>query len=153
MKLFIVNVLFFTVLASCASKKNPIQEQISSEQVRTLKEIQHHSEMIVEAHPELSIDAKDKVKKYMKKALDTHQVLKDEESKIIQLLLSKSLSPEQPKSELRDKKSLKKKLQSVYESKAENIFSLITQIAKMSEGNEINEGFEKDVELFIRDFR
>ena len=154
MKSLMINFLFLIVLTSCASKTNKIQEQISSEQVRTLKEIQHHSEMIVDAHPELSIDVKNKMKRYMKEAFDKHQLLKDEESKIIQLLLSKSLGTEQPDHvKFKDKKILKKNLQSVYESKAENIYSLITKTTKMSEANEINESFEKDVELFFRDFR
>ena len=48
---------------------------------------------------------------------------------------------------------MKKRLQSVYESKAENIFSLVSQITEMAENNELNESFENDMKLFMREIR
>jgi hypothetical protein len=157
MKFTIYRIFLLLLFTSCASNKNNtlrIQNRIAAEEVRTLKEIQLHSEMILEGHPELSNSSKLKVKKYMNEALGKQQLLKDEESKIVQLLLSKSLRVNQlTDAEQQDKKSLKKRLQSVYESKAENIFSLVSQITEMSENNEINESFENDMQLFMREIR
>lgn len=157
MKCLVSYAFLFLILISCASKKNEslrIQEKIASEQVRTLKEIQQHSEMILHAHPELSPDAKLKVKQYMDETLTKQQELKDEESKIVQILLSKSLRVNQlSNDELRDKKSLQKRLQAVYESKAENILSLVSHIIEMSERNEVDAKFERDMELFMRNLR
>ena len=155
MKCLICRVSILLLLTSCASKKNDtlrIQNRIASEEVRTLKEIQLHSEMIIEAHPELSNDSK--LKKYINEALNKQQLLKDEESKIVQILLSKSLRVNQlTNAEQRDKQAMKKRLQSVYESKAENIFSLVSQITEMAENNELNESFENDMKLFMREIR
>ena len=157
MKCLICLVSILMLLTSCASNKNDtlrIQNRIASEEVRTFKEIQLHSEMIIEAHPELSNDSKLKVKKYIKEALNKQQLLKDEESKIVQILLSKSLSVNQlTNAEQRDKQGMKKLLQSVYESKAENIFSLVSQITEMAENNELNESFENDMKLLMREIR
>ena len=157
MKCLICSLFFLLLLTSCASNKNDtlrIQNRIASEEVRTLKEIQLHSEMILEAHPELSNDSKLKVKRYINEALEKQQLLKDEESKIVQLLLCKSLRVNQlSNAEQHDKQAMKKRLQSVYESKAENIFSLVSQITEMAENNELNESFENDMQLFMREIR
>ena len=157
MKCLICSVFFLLILTSCASNKIDtlrIQNRIASEEVRTLKEIQLHSEMLLEVHPELSNDSKLKVKKYINEALKKQQLLKDEESKIVQILLSKSLRVSQlTNAEQHDKQAMKKRLQSVYESKAENIFSLVSQITEMAENNELNESFENDIQLFMREIR
>jgi len=147
--------LFF--LVSCSSTKNDkiiIQDKIASEQVRTLNEIKLHSELILDAHPELTPEVKLKTKGLLQETLTRLQSLKDEESQIIQLLLNQSLAVKDPKNlKINDQKALKSRLELVYKAKAENIFSLVSSIKTMSDKQEINEGFRRDVELFIRDFR
>jgi ribosome-associated translation inhibitor RaiA len=147
--------LFF--FASCSTRKNDkinIQDKIASEQVRTLNEIKLHSELILDAHPELTSEVKLRTKGLLQETLNRLQSLKDEESQIIQLLLNQSLMAKEPKKlAVDEQKLLKKRLEIVYKSKSENIFSLVSTIKMMSENQEINEGFKRDVEVFIRDFR
>jgi hypothetical protein len=147
-------VLMFFIACATQAKKPGIEQEINGHEVKSLKEVQTHLEMIIDAHPELSSNTKIKIISFIQETLHRQQLLKDEESKVVQLMLGKSLglSEEKIKNSLVNKE-LKKRLIKIYESKSENIFQLISNISEMSIHHEINDHLKQDMELFMRDFR
>ena len=150
--------LFFAMLtiASCSSHKTakaPLQEQINDLEVKTSKEMHNHANVLLDIHPELSESSKLKIKSFLETTMNKHQALKDEESKVIQLMLQNSLTHETGDNGLDDNKKLKSHLLEIYKSKSSNILELIVQINNMAKNREIGEAFKSDVFLFMRDFR
>jgi CRISPR/Cas system-associated endonuclease/helicase Cas3 len=143
-------------VSSCSTQKTtrvPLQEQINDLEVKTAQEINKHAKILLEEHPELSESSKNKIKSYLDETMKKHQELKDEESRVFQLLLQNSLVHGKGQMGMEDYKKLKSHLLKIYESKSSNIFELIMQINKMAENSEIGDGVKSDVFLFIRDFR
>jgi hypothetical protein len=102
----------------------------------------------------VSSEAKTKIKNHIDLVLAKHQELKDEEAKIIQLLIGKSVRANTlTKEERSDEKALRKRLGEVYESKSENIFSLASFVADMASRNETSKEFDGDMALFFRELR
>jgi len=130
-----------------------LQEQINDLEVKTAQEISKHAKVLLESHPELSESSKNKIKLYLDQTMRKHQELKDEESKVFQLLLQNSLSHDKGQMGTEDYKNLKSHLLRIYESKSSNVFDLILHINKMSENREIGDGVKSDVLIFMRDFR
>jgi hypothetical protein len=85
--------------------------------------------------------------------MNKHQELKNEESKVIQLMLKNSLTHEKGFKAEDDNKKLKSHLLEIYKSKSENILDLIVQINNMAKDSEIDDSVKNDVFLFMRDFR
>jgi len=148
--------LTFTILVSCSSAvtKRSLAEKIEAEEARSLSEISSHSETLLEQHPELDESTKNELKPILQATMKMHQELKEEESKIIQLLINKSFSVNQlSKQDLKDKAALKIQLKALYEKKSENVLSLVNQIVNFSKNHPLNEGLQKDLRFFMRDFR
>ena len=150
--------LFFALLtlASCSSHKTaraPLQEQINDLEVKTAQEMHNHANVLLDNHPELSESSKLKIKSYLDATMNKHQELKDEESKVIQLMLQNSLTHDKENKAENDNKKLQSHLLEIYKSKSSNILDLIVQINNMAKNSEIGEAFKSDVFLFMRDFR
>ena len=150
--------LFIALLsiASCSTQKTarvPLQQQINDLEVKTAKEMHNHANVLLENHPELSESSKLKIKSYLDQTMNKHQALKDEESKVIQLMLQNSLTHAKSGKAEDDNKNLKSHLLEIYKSKSANIFDLIVQINQMAKNSEIDEGVKSDLYLFMRDFR
>lgn len=146
-------------LASCSSTnssnaKLKLSERIEAEEARSMQEIQSHTEILLNEHPELDAATKTELKNFLNMTMTQHQELKDKESKIFQLLLQKSLRINHLSvEELKDKDNLKKTLADVYEEKSKNVHALINKMVELSNKNQISESFKSDMWLFIRDFR
>ena len=152
--LFVLLTLGF--LASCSStqEKKTLSQRIQAEEVRSLQEIESHARFLLESHLELDEKTKQELSGLLNATMIKQQSLKDEESKIFQLLLSKSLRVNQlTDGEVKDKNSLKLRLKDVYEEKSKNVLALINKIVSLSENNVINDSFRHDMTDFIRDFR
>lgn len=155
MKLLIM-LLSLGVLSSCstAQEKKSLSQRIQAEEVRSLQEIKSHAGFLLESHPELDETTKKELGVLLDTTITKQQALKDEESKIFQLLLSKSLRVNQlTDSEVKDKNNLKIRLKDVYEEKSKNVLVLINKIVSLSEQNVINDSFRNDMMDFIRDAR
>ncbi len=155
MKNLVMLILLTTV--SCASKTSnnlSLKDQILELEVKTFKEINDHSQELLETHPELSDSSKKKIKVYLEQTMKEHQRLKDEESKVVQLLLQNSLKPDkESKTKDDDQKELKNHFLKIYENKSSNLFNLISHIKQMADQKEIDESVKRDIQLLIRDFR
>ena len=154
MKMLLI-LLSLGILSSCSSvqDKRNLSQRIDAEKVRSLQEIKAHAGLLIESHPELDEKTKMEISSLIDVTINKQQELKDEESKIFQLLLSKSFRVEElTDSELKDKNSLKIRLKEVYENKSDNLLKLISQIVGYSNSKAINKGFRDDMIIMMRDF-
>lgn len=146
--------LGFLSACSTIKEKDSLQNKIQAEEVRSLKEIKFHATFLLESHPELDADAKKDLKVFLDMTMAKQHALKDEESRIFQLLLKKSLSVnQQSDKDIEDKDALQKRLKAVYDEKSKNVVLLINKIVSMSEQKVINDSFEHDMMNFMRDLR
>ena len=155
MKMMLI-LLSLIILPSCSTvkEKASLSERIKSEEVRSFQEIRSHAEYLLTSHTELNEKTKIDLRILLDKAMARQLELKDEESKIFQLLLSKSFRINQlTTSELKDKNSLKLRLNEVYEEKSKNVLGLINNIVVLADQNAINDSFRYDMMEFMRDFR
>jgi len=155
MKLLFV-LLSLGVLSSCSSaqEKKSLSQRIQAEEVRSLQEIKSHADLLLESHPELDEKVKVELSALLDNTMTKQQALKDEESKIFQLLLKKSFRVNQlTDKELGDKNDLKVRLKDVYEEKSKNVLALINKIVSLSDQNAISDSFRHDMMDFMRDFR
>lgn len=143
-------------LVSCSSahEKKKLSEQIQEEEVRSFREIKAHADVLLDEHPELNEKTKAELRELLHMTLNKHKDLKDQESKIFQLLLEKSLMVNQlTAQELKDKKSLKGRLSQVYEQKYDNVSFLIKRVVELSQQKAITDDMSKDLKMFMRDLR
>lgn len=146
--------LGLVVSCSSAQEKKKLSEKIQAEEVRSFQEIKSHAATLLDEHPELDAKTKEELRTLLHTTMKKHQDLKDQESKIFQLLLEKSLRVNQlTDQELKDTNSLKLQLSEVYEQKSSNVLTLIKRIVVLSQQNAISEGFRDDMMIFMRDFR
>jgi len=144
------------IFSSCSSQKTarlPLQDQINEFEVKTAQEMNKHANLLLDNHPELSDSSKLKIKSYLDATMKRHQELKDEESKVIQLMLQNSLSQLKEGIGEDDSKKLRSFLLEIYKSKSSNIFNLIMQVNQMAKNSEIGDGVKKDMFHFMREFR
>lgn len=153
------SIIFLTLvlLSACAAKpktEESLEAIVSQEEIRNFQEIEKHSKLVIERHPELSPTTKSQLEELISAALQKAQKLRNEESQIIQILLSKSIRSKDLTAQENSKKlDLIKRLDKVYDEKENNILTVISRIKDLSDKSEINEGMEKDMMIFLRDFR
>lgn len=152
-------ILGLCLLASCSTvkpskEKVRLSERIQSEEARSIQEIKSHTELLLDEHPELDDVTRNELKEFLNVTMTRHQQLKDDESRIFQLLLQKSIRINSlTAQELKDKRDLKKSLSEVYKEKSNNVHTLINKMVELSNKNQISESFKDDMWLFMRDFR
>ncbi len=153
---FVLILFALGCLISCASHKDSrtLSQRIESEQVRSLQEIKSHTVLLLDGHPELSDQTKSELNSMLDRTMLKLQSLKDEESRILQLLLTQSLKVGQPTDvDLKDKVKLEKRLNELYQEKSENILGLVKNIVTLSEKNVINDSVRHDLIFLIRELR
>ena len=153
---FICVMLALGMLYSCSSRqdKNRFMEEVQAEEVRSIKEIKAHAEILIDEHPELDTKTKEELRTLLNVTLERHKHFKDQELKIFQVLLDKSLRLHHlTEQELKDKNDLKRRLTEVYEERSDNLQALIKRIVELSQRNAINERLRSDLMMFMRDFR
>ena len=150
-------ILILATLMSCASKQSDLarlENEVNAEDAKSFENIKNHFILVLNAHPELKQDDRNKISLQLNESINRHITLKENESKVVQLLLRKSIKGDEfSEQDSRDKKSLKERLTNIYESKSDNIFSLVTYIKGVVDGGQVSESFEKDMLFIIRDFR
>ncbi len=152
----VVTLMLMGFLFSCSTKKEnqSLEQRIQAEEVRSLQEIKSHSDFLLETHSELDEKTKNEVKSLLFETISKQEALREEESKIFQLLLKESLRVDQLTSqELADKREVKKRLKEVYEKKSKNVLSLINKITLLADNHSFNESFKKDMIQLIREMR
>lgn len=149
----LIGLIFLSSCSTTQDKKN-LSERVQAEEVRSLQEINSHAKFLLESHPELNEPTKSDLGTLLNLTIAKQQVLKDEESKIFQLLLNESLRVNQLNDEEKKQKGiLASRLKVVYEEKSRNVLSLIDKIVELSAKKVLNESFERDMVDFIREVR
>ncbi len=149
-----ISLILFSACAVKMKTEENLEAIVTQEEVRNFKEIERHSKLVIERHPELTPTTKSQLEELISTALEKAQNLRDEESQIIQLLLSKSIrSKDLTSQEKTTKNELIKRLDKVYDAKEKNILAVISRIKELSDKSQINEGMEKDMMIFLRDLR
>jgi hypothetical protein len=154
--LMIMTILTLGALSACSSTKENknLAQRIHTQELRTFQEIKADASLVLENHPELDKSTKNELSNLLNTTIDKHVALKEEEAKIFQLLLNKSLRLAQlSENELSDKKDLKKRLKELYKEKSKNVLNLIDHIVKLSDKRLINDSLKYDMREFVRDFR
>jgi hypothetical protein len=150
----LILVTIFHISCSSSMKKKNLSDRIQAEEVRSYQEIESHSDILLNEHPELDQETKMELKHLLRSTMLRHKELRDQESKIFKLLLDKSLAHNQNDQEIiSETKVLKKNLQEVYEQKSQIILNLIKRIVELSQKNMISKGFREDLLILIREFR
>lgn len=154
MKILILILLVSTVACSYRKEsRQRIDTKTSSEEVRTVSEIHSRTAKMLDNHTELTPEEKEKLQKMLDEVVLKHQALRSQESQIVQLLLKKSLNSHKlTKEEKMDRVVLSKKLNEVYQEKANNIFSLTSQISQILDDSK-NAQLNDDMMIFFRDLR
>lgn len=150
------NLFLLGFLLSCSNlqEERSLSTRIHAEVARSLQEIKSQAELLLSEHPELTSEAKAELRSILARAIETQQLLKDEESKIIQLLLKHSLRVHQlTETELEEKSKLHLRLRMVYKEKSRNVEDLIVKIVTLTEENKISESFRHDFVDFMGGFR
>ena len=148
--------LGLVIFTSCSTSQMgmSLSQKIEAEEVRSLKEVQSHIEFLLKIHPELNVELKKKLSAMLDAAMEKHQNLKNEESKIFQLLIKKSLRTNQlSDADFKDKTRLNLRLGEIYQEKYKNILGLITNFTKLSDQEVINESMNDDMMYMLRDLR
>lgn len=146
--------LIFLASCSTAKEKKKLADKIQAEEVRSSQEIKSHAEVLLDNHPDLDTKTKDKLRSLLHTTMNKQQDLKDQESRILQLLLKKSFRVGQlSNQELKEKNNLMVQLSDLYKHKSRNILGLIKNIVQLSQQDTIKEEFRNDLIIFMRDFR
>lgn len=148
----VLTILLLLTLSACSSgqqKKAVLREVIAAEEVRSLSELRAHAGLLLESHPELQEGAKVKIRQQIDHVIERQQALKEDEAKILGLLVTTSLGGGADVS----KKDLRQELTQVYAAKKENILSLVDLVARMRANKETSDSFDQDMQMFFREFR
>lgn len=149
-------ILILGLFFSCSSsqEKKRLADKVQEAEVRSFEEIKSHAQLLVNEHSELDEKTKAELTQLLETSLNKQQELKDQESKVIQLLLIKSLAANKLSDQDRkDKNALKLRLDQIYDQKSSNILDLVKKIVKLSKKNMIGPEFRDDFIIFMREFR
>jgi hypothetical protein len=141
------------IAVSCATpikQELTIEEEVKEHEVKSFSEVNLHAQHLLEKHPELSTEAKSKLSSLINKTIERINLLKDEESKLVEQLFSESIDHSELKVVPKD---IKKSLKAVYNAKFENVSTLIDEINDMYLKKELDRRFTRDAQIFMRDFR
>lgn len=144
----------------CASKadQSSLNEKINTEKsvsvnVSHLDQIEMRLRQAIDESHEISLTNKDKIKRLVAQSFEEHKKLKNEEAKIMSLVLKKAVNSNKlSKDELRMKSQLKRRLAKLYSEKSNNVFNLIDNIKMINLPLTSDSGFERRIESIMGDF-
>jgi hypothetical protein len=148
-------ILFVSILStvSCSHTSNyhKLKDKVESYEAKNLSDIKEDVELTLQSHPELDETSKNNLNLHLNEAITKQQELKNKESKIVQTMLDKSLTPE--KGNIQKINILKKELNNLYTEKANNMNNLIDNILKDTYDSKTDEVFFNEMGLIMREIR
>jgi hypothetical protein len=155
MKLFFLFFLTLTFGCSTSSRNSrDLEKRVEALEVYSLKELEQHTQILLETHPELTPQGRKEVKELLEQNIQRFQELRRREAQLIQSLLANSLSSnERGPRDLQEEKQLKKILEEIYEQKHKNTLKLVSRIAELRQKKLLDEGIQKDLNLILRELR
>ena len=156
MKVLSVLVLI-TAIFGMGCSSNPVtsrnlEKRVQEFEVYSLQEIQQHTQLLLDSHPELSQQARKEIKLLLEQSILRWQEQRKKEAQIIQALLSRSLGPDvrEGDSEI---VQMQRMLRQVYDEKHADTLKLLGQVNELGAKKLVDKRFEKDLNLIIREFR
>ncbi len=148
---FLFSLLFLLIVSGCTHgvQVDELSEEINRHEARSLAEIRAELKIILEAHPDLSKEVQDGITQTVEKGLAKHQVLRDQESKVIHHILSQAVSPISEKEGTIAQKDI---LRKIYLEKSDNVFELVMDVKKLV-GPSPKDGIDQEMKLLIREIR
>ena len=150
-KLWVLLVLVcIFILSSCSTsqKVTDLDKKIKAQDAMSWEQIRLDTNMVLEAHDELTVDVKEQIRNLIYDTFKTHQALKDEEAIIVHMLLELNINSQKNENQ-KYKQELEMKLNQVYKNKASNMLSLLDKISKMN----VDIEFNNHIERLIREVR
>ena len=150
------SLLFITVLlalsVSCAHRIDYDQfvSKVNAKEARNTAEIKEDIEVMLELHPQMSEETKQAIRGYITTHIDEHQRLKDQESKIVQVLLEKSITS--PAINDHQHNGMKD-LDQIYQLKAKNISKLINSVKDLTANMKERPALHKELQLLMKELR
>jgi hypothetical protein len=155
MKRTIPQLIALIVLASCAHRfqYNAFRERVDQVEARNLEEVRGDTEEILLAHPEIDANTKEVLRAMINRHLETHAQLREEESKVIHVLLEETLRPQENKKQGQIIHLGNEDLVRIYQNKAANIAALVEGIKKSTAQLPGRERLFREMEYLIREIR
>ena len=143
-------VLLGIALISCAQTlhKSNLQERVSQHNAQHLFDVKDDLTYLLQSHAGLSAETKEKIQSTVMLYLDRHEALKQEESKIIAVLLSDSLGDNAV-----TKREAQKALKELYQRKASNMAQLLDEIETLAAKNTQDLRLRSDMRDLLREVR
>jgi hypothetical protein len=144
--------VFMAMLVSCAHRIDYDQfvSKVNAKEARNTAEIKEDVELMLQLHPKMNEETKQAIRGHITTHINEHQRLKDQESKIVQVLLEKSISS--PTINDHQHNGMKD-LEQIYQLKAKNISKLITSVKDLTADLKDQPELNKELLLLMRELR
>ena len=144
--------VLLTLLISCAHRIDYDQfvSKVNAKEARNSAEIKEDIDLMLELHPQMSEETKKAIRGYITTHIDEHQRLKDQESKIVQVLLEKSITS--PTINDHQHNGMKD-LDHIYQLKAKNISKLITNVKGLTADLKEQPALHKELQILMKELR
>lgn len=147
-----IKILLLALVTSCAHRIDYDQfvSKVNAKEARDTAEIKEDIELMLQLHPQMSEETKQTIRGYITTHIDEHQRLKDQESKIVQVLLEKSITS--PAINDHQHNGMKD-LDQIYQQKAKNISKLITNVKGLTVNLKEQPALHKELQLLMKELR
>jgi hypothetical protein len=148
----VIKILLLALVTSCAHRIDYAQfaQKVNAKEARNTAEIKEDMELMLALHPKLEEATKATIRGFLNTHITEHQRLKDEESKIVQVLLEKSINS--PNIDAHQHNGIKD-LDNIYQRKAKNISQLISSIKGVTTGLIEQPELHKELQILMKDLR
>lgn len=143
-------VLLGIAVISCAQTlhKSNLHDRVSQHNAQHLNDVKEDLSYLLQSHEGLSAETKQKIQSTVMLYLDRHEALKQEESKIIAVLLTDSLGDNAV-----SKREAQKALKELYQRKASNMAQLLEEIETFAATNAQDAKLRSDMRDLLREVR
>ncbi len=139
------------ILTGCAHRwtYQEFSQKVERSEAQSLAQVKTDTDEILAHHPELDDPTKKTLKELVNQHLIIHSSLRQEEAKVIHVMLEESLKEPKPVA----KHFGVQKLQEIYVAKGKNIAELVQQIRFVTQGKTVNQDFYREIESLMREIR
>jgi hypothetical protein len=146
--------LFASACSTTPKTSVDLEKRVQALEVYSLNEIEQHTQLLLETHPELTSEARAEIKALLEQSIRRWQDLRRQEAQLIQALLANTLSPEEAHLDHRESEDqLKQMLQRVYEQKHKDTLALVEKVTALGNKKLVDKRLQKDLNLILREFR
>jgi len=140
------------ILSSCAHRVDfqEFAKKVAETEARNPREIREHMELMLMLHPKMDKSTKESIRQLLLTHFDEHKKLRDEESKVIQVLLEKSLDAPDFKNHQHNGLA---ELNKLYSLKARNVSQLVEKIQAVTVGIVERRAVHRELQMLLNELR